>query len=38
MGPGGYSFLDFLRLGGFLDLVWLIGCSLLLPFMWPLRA
>lgn len=36
MGPGGYSFLDFLRLGGCLDLVWLIGCSLLLPFMWPM--
>eukprot|EP00913_Durusdinium_trenchii_P022506 g21142.t2 len=27
MGPGGYSFLDFLRLGGFLDIVWLIGSS-----------
>lgn len=36
MGPGGYSFLDFLRLGGCLDLVWLVGCSLLLPFMWPM--
>jgi len=36
MGPGGYSFLDFLRLGGFLDIVWLIGCSLLLPLLWPM--
>lgn len=37
MGPGGYSFLDFLRLGGFLDLVWLVGCSLLLPLLWPMQ-
>jgi len=37
MGPGGYSFLDFLRLGGLLDVFWLIGVSCLLPWLWPMR-
>ncbi|CAE7181775.1 unnamed protein product [Symbiodinium pilosum] len=36
MGPGGYSFLDFLRLGSLLDLFWLVGVSCLLPWLWPM--
>lgn len=38
MGPGGYSFLDFLRLGGLLDLFWLFGVSCLLPWLWPMAS
>jgi len=38
MGPGGYSFLDFLRLGGLLDLFWLVGVSCLLPWLWPMAS
>ncbi|CAJ1338827.1 unnamed protein product [Effrenium voratum] len=37
MGPGGYSFLDFLRLGGLLDLVWLLGVCALIPWLWPME-
>mmetsp|Transcript_22620 Transcript_22620/g.57856 ORF Transcript_22620/g.57856 Transcript_22620/m.57856 type:complete len:173 (+) Transcript_22620:3-521(+) len=36
-GPGGYSFLDFLRIGLIMDLIWLLGVSLLLPFIWPME-
>jgi len=36
-GPGGYSFLDFLRIGSLMDLLWLSGVSLLLPAIWPME-
>eukprot|EP00930_Biecheleria_cincta_P096870 TRINITY_DN88649_c0_g1_i1.p1 TRINITY_DN88649_c0_g1~~TRINITY_DN88649_c0_g1_i1.p1 ORF type:complete len:857 (-),score=155.38 TRINITY_DN88649_c0_g1_i1:406-2976(-) len=38
MGPGGYTFGDFLRVGLPLDLIYLIAGSLLLPLIWPMRA
>jgi di/tricarboxylate transporter len=30
-GPGGYSFKDFLRIGLMMDLIWMLGVSLVLP-------
>jgi di/tricarboxylate transporter len=37
MGPGGYSVKDFLKFGIIMDLVWIIGVSLLLPAIYPLE-
>lgn len=34
MGPGGYRFLDFVRFGGPLTIMFWIIASLLIPFMW----
>jgi len=36
LGPGGYTFADFLRVGLIMDLIYLVGCSIVLPFVWPL--
>ncbi|CAE8637593.1 unnamed protein product [Polarella glacialis] len=36
MGPGGYSFLDFFRIGACMDLIWLVGISIMIPLTWPL--
>ncbi len=35
-GPGGYRFSDFVRVGGPLNLVFLLLASLLIPRFWPL--
>jgi len=37
LGPGGYSFADFFRIGLIMDLIYLIGCSTLITLIWPLR-
>lgn len=36
MGPGGYNIKDFLKFGIFIDLVWIIGVSLILPVIYPM--
>eukprot|EP00415_Alexandrium_ostenfeldii_P004437 UN4437 len=36
MGPGGYSFLDFIKVGIPMDLLYCCVCCLLLPSIWPL--
>ena len=36
MGPGGYRFLDYLKIGGSLTLVILVVLMVLLPILWPL--
>ena len=36
MGPGGYRFTDYLKLGVPLTLVVLLAVALLLPIFWPL--
>jgi len=36
MGPGGYRFTDYLKLGGLLTLVILVVLMVVLPFFWPL--
>jgi hypothetical protein len=36
LGPGGYTFADFLRVGLIMDLIYLVGCSIVLPYVWPL--
>ncbi|MGD9300384.1 MAG: SLC13 family permease [Desulfobacterales bacterium] len=36
MGPGGYRFLDYLKVGGFLTLVILIVIMVVMPVFWPL--
>jgi di/tricarboxylate transporter len=36
MGPGGYRFGDYLKVGGSLTLVILLVLSLALPILWPL--
>jgi len=38
MGPGGYTFGDFLRVGLPLDLIYLIAGSLLVPLIWPMHT
>jgi len=38
MGPGGYRFVDYLKIGGPLSLVVFIVVLLLLPWLWPLRG
>jgi di/tricarboxylate transporter len=35
-GPGGYSFVDFLRIGVPLNLLMAATASLVIPFFWPL--
>jgi len=37
MGPGGYSFGDFLRVGLPMDLIYWVLCCALLPSIWPLE-
>ncbi|HHP7235378.1 MAG TPA: SLC13 family permease [Desulfobacterales bacterium] len=37
MGPGGYRFLDYLKVGGSLTLVILVVIALVLPMLWPLQ-
>jgi len=37
LGPGGYSFADFFRIGLIMDLIYLVGCSTLITIIWPLR-
>mmetsp|Transcript_73447 Transcript_73447/g.215412 ORF Transcript_73447/g.215412 Transcript_73447/m.215412 type:complete len:734 (-) Transcript_73447:43-2244(-) len=36
LGPGGYTFRDFLRVGLVMDCIYWVGCSLVLPLVWPL--
>jgi di/tricarboxylate transporter len=36
MGPGGYRFIDYLKIGGLLTLVTLIVLLVVLPIFWPL--
>ena len=38
MGPGGYRFVDFLKVGLPLTLVVLVVVLLVLPWFWPLTA
>lgn len=37
MGPGGYSFGDFLKNGLIMDFVWVVGVWLLLPLIYPME-
>jgi len=37
MGPGGYRFSDYIKLGGPLTLIVFVAVMLLLPIFWPLR-
>lgn len=37
MGPGGYRFWDYLKVGGSLTLVVLVVIALVLPLLWPLQ-
>ena len=37
MGPGGYRFSDYIKIGGLLTLVVLIVIVAVLPFFWPLQ-
>jgi di/tricarboxylate transporter len=36
MGPGGYRFLDYLKIGGVLTLVTMVVLMVVLPIFWPL--
>ena len=36
MGPGGYRFTDYLKVGGLLTLVILVVLMVVLPVFWPL--
>jgi di/tricarboxylate transporter len=36
MGPGGYYFRDYMRMGIALDLVLWVAASFLIPCFWPL--
>ncbi|MGD9220445.1 MAG: SLC13 family permease, partial [Desulfobacterales bacterium] len=38
MGPGGYRFLDYIKVGGLLTLVILLIIVFILPFFWPLTG
>lgn len=38
MGPGGYRFIDYLKVGSLLTLVVLLVLMLLLPILWPLTS
>jgi di/tricarboxylate transporter len=38
MGPGGYRFVDYFKLGLPLTLIALIVVAVLLPLLWPLRV
>lgn len=37
MGPGGYQFKDYLKIGGLLTLVIFVVLMVVLPFFWPLK-
>lgn len=37
MGPGGYKFIDYVRAGGPLKLIFWIVSALLIPILWPLQ-
>ncbi len=37
MGPGGYRFIDYLKIGGLMTIVILVAILLAVPFFWPLR-
>jgi di/tricarboxylate transporter len=37
MGPGGYRFIDYLRVGIPLTLVVFVATMILLPWLWPLQ-
>jgi len=37
LGPGGYSFTDFLKVGLPMDIIYWLGCSTFLPVIWPLE-
>ena len=37
MGPGGYRFMDYLKVGGLLTLVILVVLMLVMPLLWPLN-
>jgi len=34
-GPGGYRFMDFVKVGGLLNLILLVTATLLIPLFWP---
>jgi di/tricarboxylate transporter len=36
MGPGGYRFVDYLKVGGLLTLVILVVIVVVMPIFWPL--
>jgi di/tricarboxylate transporter len=36
MGPGGYRFLDYLKIGGLLTLVIMVVLMVVMPVFWPL--
>jgi di/tricarboxylate transporter len=36
MGPGGYRFLDYVKVGGLLTIVTLVVLMLIMPIFWPL--
>jgi di/tricarboxylate transporter len=36
-GPGGYRFLDYVKVGTPLNLIWWLLCTALIPVFWPLR-
>uniref|UniRef100_A0A7S4UG35 Citrate transporter-like domain-containing protein n=1 Tax=Alexandrium monilatum TaxID=311494 RepID=A0A7S4UG35_9DINO len=37
LGPGGYTFGDFLRVGILMDCIYWVGCTVVLPLVWPLE-
>lgn len=37
MGPGGYRFVDFLKVGVGMDLIYWLGCSTLIPLVWNME-
>jgi di/tricarboxylate transporter len=38
MGPGGYRFIDYIKVGGLLTLTILLIIVFILPFFWPLTG
>ena len=38
MGPGGYRFIDYIKVGGSLTLVILLVIMVVLPIFWPLSV
>jgi hypothetical protein len=37
MGPGGYRFMDFLKVGVGMDLIYWLGCSTFIPLVWNME-
>jgi len=37
MGPGGYRFMDFLKVGVGMDLIYWLGCSMIIPLVWSME-